>query len=213
MKLVILGATGNVGQATIKAACDSGHTVIAYARRPDAVPDAPGLTTVGGSLEDLPAMTQAFSGADAIIHAAGAPTDRFAQLTLPAITTAALQAKVGRFVLVSGFGVGDTKHKASLFAQLIYNTMVKKLFTDKALAEAAVLPSLDLNWTAVYPVNLKSGPKLPTTIKPLEDVVKVPGLPTLTYASVGAALVEIAANTSLNKKRILVTTENGWRGV
>ena len=213
MKIVILGATGNVGQAAVKASLDAGHTVTAYVRRPEAVPAAPGLTAVGGSLEDLPGMVEAFSGADAIIHAAGAATDRFAQLTLPTISTAARQANVERFVLVSGFGVGDSKNKASWFARLIYRTMVKKLFTDKAIAEAEVLPSLNLNWTAVYPVNLKSGAKSPTTIKDLEDVASVPGLPTLSYASVGAALVEIAANISLDKKRILVSTDRGWRGI
>ncbi|MHA3683279.1 NAD(P)-dependent oxidoreductase [Leucobacter sp. HY1908] len=213
MKIVILGATGNVGQATVQAALDAGHTVTAYVRRPEVVPTAPGLTAIGGSLENLSSMAQAFSGADAIIHTAGSPTGRFAQLTLPIITAAARQADVERFVLVSGFGVGDSKTKASWFAQSIYSTMVKKLFNDKALAEAAVLPSLNMNWTAVYPVNLKSGPKSPTTVKALEEVAKVPGLPTLTYASVGSALVEIASDKSLDKKQLLVTTEDGWRGI
>lgn len=212
MKLVILGATGNVGSATVQAALSAGHTVVAYVRHPEAVSPRAGLTVVGGSVLDVPAMTSAFAGATAVISAVGSTTPDFAQTTLPPITTAVEKAGVSRFVLVSAFGAGDTKDKASGFARLIYNTVVKKLFTDKALAEAAVLPGLDLDWTVVYPVNLKRGPRAEAAIEPLDRVAKVPGLPTLPFANVGEALVQIAGDASLAKQRVLVTTAKGWRG-
>lgn len=116
-----------------------------------------------------------------------------------------------RFVLVSAFGVGQTKAKASGLARFIYSTLVKKLFADKAIAEAAVLPGLKVNWTAVYPVNLKGGPAVQSTLMPVEGVTRVPGLPTLSYATVGAALVGAAADDSLGGRKLLLTTAKGWR--
>ena len=213
MNIVVLGATGNIGTELVQQALQQGHSVTAYVRRPEAVTARAGLTTVGGALDDVAAMARAFAGADAVISCVGGkPGTDFMQQTLPTITAAVKQAGVDRFVLVSAFGVGDTKDKASGFARLIYRTAVKSLFTDKALAEDAVLPRLELNWTVAYPVNLKNGPRLASaTVKPMAQVASVPGLPTLPFANVAEALLQIAADEHLAKQRMLITTPNGWR--
>jgi putative NADH-flavin reductase len=216
MKIVILGATGNVGSHLATEALDRGHEVLAYVRNPDAVARRAGLVVVQGSLDDEETMAKAFAGADAIVSAIGVPLRAkkpidLMQRTLPVITRAAESAGVDRLVVVSAFGVGDTAAKASPLAKLIYSTLVAKIFKDKELSER-VLPNSGLNWTTVYPVNLKDAPPTPATaIEPLDRVGKVPGLPTLPFKNIAAALLQIAADRSLAGQRVLVTTEKGWK--
>ncbi|MGW1964665.1 NAD(P)-dependent oxidoreductase [Streptomyces sp. NPDC001935] len=216
MKIVVLGATGNIGSHVVKEALSQGHEVVAYVRNPDAVQRQTGLTVVRGPLDDRAALAKAFAGGDAVISAIGValrakkPIDLM-QRTLPVITAAVQDAGVERFVLVSAFGVGDTAAKASFLGRLVYRTVVAAIFKDKALSEQN-LPVTGLNWTIVNPVNLKEAPAVPAaTVKPLDQVGRVPGLPTLPFANVARALVEIAADRGLAGQRVLVTTEKGWK--
>ncbi|AXG81733.1 NAD(P)-dependent oxidoreductase [Streptomyces paludis] len=216
MKIVVLGATGNIGSHVVKEALSRGHEVVAYVRDPGAMAPRAGLTVVPGSLDDRPAMAKAFAGADAVISAIGValrakkPVDLMRR-TLPLITAAAEDAGVERFVLVSAFGVGDTAAKASPLGRLVYRTVVAAIFKDKELSEES-LPATGLNWTVVHPVNLKESADAPAAaVRRLDRVTRVPGLPTLPFASVARALVEIAADRDLSGQRLLITTEKGWK--
>src|SRR3954454_7208877 len=71
MRLVVLGATGRTGRLLIEQALERGSEVVAYVRRPEAVPERPGLLVVGGQLTDQPAFRSALSGADAALCAIG----------------------------------------------------------------------------------------------------------------------------------------------
>jgi uncharacterized protein YbjT (DUF2867 family) len=211
MKIVILGATGKTGTHVLRQALDAGHRVVAYVRRPEALPRRPGLDAVKGELDDVPAMTSAFAGADAVICCIGPKlglgallhTDLM-QRCLGPITAAARQAGVPRFVLMSAFGVGDTAARASLPTRLGYRTAMASIFGDKARAEA-ILPASGLDWTAVYPVILYEGPARPrVTVLPLEQVERVPGLPRVPFANVAAVLLELAARPGAGQ-RLLIT--------
>ena len=59
MKIVVLGATGNVGSRFTAQAAAAGHQIIAYARNPEAVTAQPGVTTAKGSAEDTAEDTAA----------------------------------------------------------------------------------------------------------------------------------------------------------
>lgn len=61
-------------------------------------------------------------------------------------------------------------------------------------------------------MNLKDAPALPdAAVKPLTEVGKVPGLPTLPFGNVARALVEIATTPSPSGTRLLITTPTGWK--
>ncbi|MDG3010141.1 SDR family oxidoreductase [Rhodococcus sp. D2-41] len=213
MKIALLGATGNVGSRTLTEAVAAGHEVVAYARRPEAVKVLPGVTVVEGALEDQAALADAIRGCDALIVAVTGPMKdtSFAQRTVPTVVKASQEAGVGRLVLVSAFGAGDTANKASVFAKLAYRTILRGFFDDKAKSEAAVTGS-DLDWTIVYPVNLKDAATAADwTAIPLEQVDKVPGLPTLPFGNVAKTLVELAADRKSSGGRIVVTTAKGRR--
>lgn len=213
MKLVIIGATGNVGSRTVDAALAAGHEVVAYVRRPEAVAPRTGLTIAQGEASDVAALAAAAQGADAVIVSiTGSTKDAtFMQRTLPKVIEATTQATSGRLVLISAFGAGDTALKASGFARLIYRTVLGKFFGDKAAADG-LLEKSGVDYTIVYPVNLKDAPALPqAAVKRLEQVGKVPGLPTLPFGNVAEALVEIAGDKSLSGARVLITTPKGWK--
>ena len=215
MKIALLGATGNVGSHVLKQAVDEGHTVVAYARRPEAVARLAGVTVIKGELDDTVEMARAIEGADAlIVSLTGSARDTgFNQRTLPGIINAAGDGGVGRLIFVSAFGAGDTAEKASGFARLAYRTVLKGFFDDKAKAER-LLPKSGLNWTVVFPVNLKEAPTLDTTtVKLLSEVSKIPGLPTLPFGNIAKALIEVATSAKYEGQRVVVTTPKGWKPV
>lgn len=213
MKIVVVGAAGNLGSRTVDAALAAGHEVVAYVRRPEAVPARPGLTVAVGDAADVTSLAGAAQGADVVIVSITGPMKdgTFMQRTLPSVIEAVTKAQAGRLVLVSAFGAGDTADKASWFARTLYRTALKKFFGDKAAADQILIGS-QLDYTIVYPVNLKDAPALPqAAVRRLDEVATVPGLPTLPFANAARALVDIAADDTLSGARVLVTTPKGWK--
>ena len=215
MKITVLGATGHVGSAVVNQALERGHEVVAYVRSPGALRQGLRVSVVQGSLEDETALAGAFTSVDAVICCLGAPLRpgkpvELMQRSLPVVTAAMKAAGVKRFVLVSAFGVGDTASKASPLARVLYRTVMSPIFTDKQRSEQG-LPDSGLNWTIVHPIKLTQKATSPATIRPLDQVTRVPGLPALSYANLSAALLDIVADDSLARRRVLVTTENGWK--
>ncbi|MFE6736703.1 NAD(P)-dependent oxidoreductase [Microbacterium sp. NPDC057650] len=214
MRIVVLGATGNVGSRLTAQAASEGHQVVAFARRPDAVATGEGVTVVAGSAEDVVSLEQAAKGADAVVVSiTGKMSDgSFMQQRLPGIITATKQAGVRRLILVSVFGAGDTAGKASAFGRLIYKTALSKFLRDKAAADQ-ILQRSGLDWTIVYPVNLKAAPALSqgASIKNLSEVARVPGLPTLPLDNAAAAIMDVVTDPRTIGQRLLITTPTGFK--
>ncbi|MWB99324.1 NAD(P)-dependent oxidoreductase [Agromyces seonyuensis] len=214
MRIVVLGATGNVGSRLTARAASAGHQVVAFARRPEAVASREGVTVVAGSAEDAVALEQAARGADAVVVSiTGKMSDgSFMQKRLPGIIAATKQAGVRRLILISVFGAGDTSGRASGIGRLIYKTALSKFLRDKAAADQ-ILQRSGLDWTIVYPVNLKAAPALPqgASVKNLGEVAKVPGLPTLPLDNAAAAVLDIVTDPGTIGQRLLITTPTGFK--
>jgi uncharacterized protein YbjT (DUF2867 family) len=218
MKIALLGATGNIGQRLLEQALAVGHDVVAYVRDTATVQPRDHLTLIEGSLDDLPALTAALSGVDVVVcsiaprtamSAARKPTD-FMQTLLPGILTAVKEVDA-RLVLVSAFGVGQSVDKASSLARFAYRTLTKGLFEDKRRSEI-LLPTSGIDWTVVLPVNLNNAKPLDAvTVKDIDTVTKVPGLPTLPFANAAAGILQIATDPSTSGKHLLITTPTGWK--
>ncbi|WP_432493577.1 NAD(P)-dependent oxidoreductase [Kineococcus gypseus] len=212
VRIVVLGATGRLGGELVRRALDTGHEVTAYVRRPEAVPARRGLTVVGGDLEDLPALTAAFRGADAVVSCLGARPGPAAvrrtdlmQRALPRVLEAARAAGVPRFVLTSALGVGDSAARASLADRFAARTFLRAIFTDKARAEA-LLPAEGLDWTVVHPVMLTTSPdRAPLAVVPLEGAPRLRGVPKVSIAAVAGVLLEQAGARG-GARRLLVTS-------
>jgi putative NADH-flavin reductase len=110
MKIVLFGATGNIGNVILEEALSRGHAVTAVVRDPAKLATRhAGLTVVQGDVAQPSSYTAALTGADAAIaslndHADPANLPRQAASLLDALSTAG----VHRFAWVGGAGSLET---------------------------------------------------------------------------------------------------------
>jgi len=109
MKLVLFGATGNVGRRIAAEAANRGHTVVGVVRDPAAVasPD-PRVTLVQGDATDAASVASVVQGADAVVSAIsprpnprGLPQPSLAE-NARALISGLREAGVGRVLYVGG---------------------------------------------------------------------------------------------------------------
>jgi putative NADH-flavin reductase len=212
MRLVVLGATGKTGRLLVEQALERGHEVVAYVRRPEAVPERPGLLVVGGQLTDQPALRSALTGADAVLCAIGPASvkDLFRsdlmRRMLPEVADAMTAAGVRRLVLLSAHGVGDTAASASTLQRLAFGTAARSLYRDKVAAEAR-LAEAGLDVTTVYPVMLTDGPaKDDDVVRDASAVTRFSGMPKVSRATVARAMLDAAEDPGSTGHRLVVSS-------
>ena len=98
MKIAVLGASGRAGSEITKELASRGHSVVAIARKPEAIPVAPGVTALGGDASDAAALANLIRGCDAVISALH--HDIKAETLLQALKTAG----VPRLLVTGGAG-------------------------------------------------------------------------------------------------------------
>src|SRR5690606_37672252 len=78
MNVTVFGATGAIGRLTVAELQDRGHTVTAYVRNPNKIPDTWGddVRVVVGEMSDAAAIDAAVQGANAVVSALGPSMDR-----------------------------------------------------------------------------------------------------------------------------------------
>jgi uncharacterized protein len=76
MKIILYGATGQVGSRILAELLARGHEVTAIVRHPEKLAPRPGLTVQPGDLSSVEAIAKAIDGAQAVVSAYGAPHDR-----------------------------------------------------------------------------------------------------------------------------------------
>jgi uncharacterized protein YbjT (DUF2867 family) len=207
MKFLVLGATGRTGVLFVQKALDQGHEVTALIRGPGASLDARARIATG-DVTDAAVIAAAAQGQDAIVSTLGTKNVRETPTlitdTVRAVIASATTSGVNRFVLVSAFGVGDSLSKASFLAALIFRTALRKKYADKAAAEV-LLRASDLKWTLGYPgaLNDKGTARYDATV--LEDVTKLPILPSTSRANVADFLLRAAVDEAFLRQTVVVT--------
>ncbi|MCU1414932.1 MAG: putative flavin reductase [Microbacteriaceae bacterium] len=207
MKFLVLGATGGTGVAFVKKALDQGHQVTALVRRAGAVVDSR-AEIVSGDVTDAAMIATAARGHDAIISTLGAKNIRQTPTLMAdmvrAVISSAKASGVDRFVMVSAFGVGDSLAKASFLAGLIFRSALRTKYADKAAADALVRTS-NLKWTLEYPGALNNRDSARYTATALEDVTKLPTIPSTSRANVAAFLLGSAVDGTFIRQIVVVT--------
>lgn len=161
MRVIVFGATGKTGRHVWRGALGQGHDVTAFGRSADRLADAePALRAYKGDVFDVDAVTEAVAGHDAVIVCLGSVGLRDKD-TLSAgtknVVDAMVQHGVGRLVVVSAAGVGESWKQVSLVARLLFKTMLRNVFADHEAQEAIVRQS-PLDWTIVRAAVLNDKP-------------------------------------------------------
>lgn len=164
MRVAILGASGRSGAAAAKAALAAGHEVVAIVRNPANVPA--GTSVKIADARDVPALTEAIRGADAVLSCLGhrgGPDAGPGDATVlhdgaVALLAAMSAASVSRLVAVSAAGAyvqGDDP-LSRFIAKPIVGRFFGAVFPDTRAMED-VIRADRVVWTILRPSRLIGG--------------------------------------------------------
>jgi putative NADH-flavin reductase len=193
MRVLVVGATGAIGSAVVRAALERGHEVTAFVRSPEKLEDvADRVNVVVGDLMDRPTVAGAVAGHDAVISALGSSPDR-EQVDVPATAMRNLiggmrEHGVRRLVGLAGGAVEVPGERKPLSGRIA--TAVVKLFARNVVEakqrEFDVVRASDRDWTMIRPPNVVPGEPTGYVIGDTLSGMRIPS------GDVGAAMVELA---------------------
>jgi putative NADH-flavin reductase len=156
LNVTVFGASGKIGTHVVDQLLTAGHHVTAYVRNPTKLATSanPSLTVVQGELSDAARISEAVTGADAVISALGPTLKRGAKGTPVAdgtrnIVDAMETAGVTRFVGLATPAISDPRDGPTIKGKVL--RLMPRLTMPNALVELdgmtdAVRRS-DLDWT------------------------------------------------------------------
>ena len=167
----MFGATGGTGRAVIDQALGEGHAVTAFVRDRAKLAAAEGLSIVEGDAVDPGDVVRAVAGQEAVVVALGNSQNPFAlkfgaRWTTPKdiceaatrnIITALPAGSDIPVVVVSAFGIGDTRAQLPMMFKVFYKLFLKEHMDDKERQEAALKAS-EAHFVLVQPVGLTDKP-------------------------------------------------------
>ena len=207
-KLVIFGATGGTGRQIVTQALQHGHQVTAFVRDPQKLPiDAARLRVVTGDVTaGVDMVAQAVSGQDVAISALGRgnslKSENLISRSMRTIVPAMERQGVRRLIVVSAFGVGETRRDATRLQRIFFRLLLRDLYADKAAAEAYVRSS-SLDWTLVKPTRLTDGP-LTGTYR-VGERLDMRGQANISRADVAHFVLTQLADVTYSRKSAVIT--------
>lgn len=162
MKITIVGASAGVGLETTKCAIARNHIVTTLSRSNIALADSKNLVQVHGSATDKKKLKKAIIDADAVIVTlgTGASTKATTLYSDFAKVLVDIQQETQQkipFIILTGFGAGESADYNSFFLKLIFKFILKKVYDDKTKMEE-IIANANLNWEIVRPGALKDKP-------------------------------------------------------
>ncbi|MBI4418804.1 MAG: SDR family oxidoreductase [Ignavibacteriales bacterium] len=164
MNLLIIGATGGTGKELVRQALELGHSVTAFARRPQRLRiEHPRLRAIKGDVLENKTVAVAMQGQEAVLCALGhrrwVLPSRILSRGTANIIQAMKQYGVRRLICETSLGVGDSVGRLGLYYTLfVIPFVVFFYFRDKGRQERMIRES-DLEWTIVRPARLTNGRK------------------------------------------------------
>lgn len=153
MKLTVFGATGSIGQQLVEDALAAGHIVTAFTRHPEKIESQhENLRVVQGDVMDLPSVTGAVQGQDAVMCSLGAGRNGIIRSEgTRHIIQAMEQASVRRFICQTTLGIGNSRSNLDFFWKYImFGLLLRPAYADHGRQEEYVKQSR-LDWTIVRP--------------------------------------------------------------
>lgn len=203
MRVIVFGATGKTGRHVSRLALDRGHEVTSFGRSADRLDPQPGMSAFKGDVFDSGAVAAAVEGHDGAVVCLGS-TGLRDSTTLAAGTANIVAAVdshgVGRLVVLSAAGVGDSWSQIPWSSRLVFKTMLRNILADHQAQEAVVERSA-AEWTIVRAAVL--------TDKPATGAVtatKTGPTKRISRADLAGYLVDQLTDASLARQAISVTT-------
>ena len=186
MKVAVLGASGRAGSEITKELAARGHEVVAIARKPEAIPQLPGVAPRAGDAASPAALAELIRGTDAVISAL--------HFDIPAATllTALREAEVPR-LLVTG---GAASLEVASGKRVIDDPAFPEEWKGAALGGIAFLDALrtetEIDWTFFSPAALIfEGPRLGTWRSGIDQLVTdANGESKISFADYAVAMVD-----------------------
>jgi uncharacterized protein YbjT (DUF2867 family) len=167
-KVLVVGASGGTGRATIDALLKRGHRVTAFSRHAESL-DASSerLTLLNGDATNRDDVDRAVAGQDAVIITLGITENPLRVRLFGAARTANDVRSVGtrnviaamhehgvrRLVVQSSFGVGETRDSLRWVERLFFSLLLKPQIADTEVQELEVRES-GVDWVLAQPVHL-----------------------------------------------------------
>lgn len=167
-KVLVVGATGGTGRATVEALLERGFRVTAFSRHAESLDiDSDRLTRINGDATNPADVEQAVAGHDAVVITLGITENPMRVRLFGASGTAndvrstgtrhviAAMRKHGvrRLVVLSSYGVGETRKRLRPMDRLVFGLLLKPQIADTEAQEAVVRES-GLDWVLAQPVHL-----------------------------------------------------------
>ena len=202
MRVIVFGSSGGTGLATCSLLSRHGYQVSAFVRNPEQFPAIPSVRSIHGDVMRPTDVAAAVPGHDLVIVSLGNSQNPFALMLGARRTTpkdvcevgtrnviASMQASgISRLLVVSAFGIGDTRPKLPFAFKLFYRTVLREHMADKEKQEALVKAS-HLDWTLVQPVGLTDGPATGDWLADTDGLIR---RQQMSRSDVAAFLVSIA---------------------
>ncbi len=165
MKIIVFGATGGTGKLIVTQALAKGHSVTAFVRTPEGLPQDPHLRVIQGDVFDFGAVVDAVRGHRAVLSALGARTRKREEIlarAIPHILEGMRQEYVNRLIVLGAAGAHKDygKYQNALTTLALWTakkTALKHPFIDQAAQERLIAAS-DVDYTIVRAPRLMDGP-------------------------------------------------------
>lgn len=167
-RILVVGATGGTGRATIEQLVRDGHRVTAFSRKADSLAEiSERVTPFNGDATSSEDIDRAVRGHDAVIVTLGiaenpirvrlfgtARTPLDVRSTGTRNVIAAMRKHgVPRLVVLSSYGVGESRGKLRWIDSLFFSLLLKPQIADTEVQELEVRES-GVEWVLAQPVHL-----------------------------------------------------------
>jgi uncharacterized protein YbjT (DUF2867 family) len=154
MKVIIFGATGSVGKVLVDLALNSGHTVTAFTRKPQAFQSNkhPNLIVRIGDLENVKDVKEAIIDHDVVFCVIGdGGKGNIRAVGTRNIIQAMELTGVRRLICQTTLGLGESRANLDFFwKHIMFGLLLKKAYRDHQLQEDLVRKS-KVDWIIVRP--------------------------------------------------------------
>lgn len=152
MRILVVGATGALGRDVVTEAVARDHSVAALVRDSARASLPAEVERVEGDVLQVPSLTAAVQGREAVICALGTPSPRRPSTLLDEgtknLVAAMTQEPMQRLICVTLLGAGSGRANASLLYRGVVLRLLAPMVPDKEAQERAVRDS-DLEWLVV----------------------------------------------------------------